>query len=228
MKTAPAARHRQSGFTLVEVAIVLVIIGLLLRGILKGQELITQARIKNVINDFNGVTAAMNAYRDRYRAIPGDDNGATGRWRGVASIVAPGVGVAGDGVIAGVYNDNNAAAETRLFWAHLRQAGFVSGSGADLPPNALSGIMGVQTGNGAGGAALTNGDPGLGGIIMCSTNITDKVAGPVDTQIDDGIPQTGQMRGLPVGGTPAVTGAVPAAPARYQETGGIYTLCNNV
>ena len=48
----------QSGFTLVEIAIVLVIIGLLLGGILKGQEMITQAKIKNVINDFNGVTAA--------------------------------------------------------------------------------------------------------------------------------------------------------------------------
>ena len=45
--------NRQSGFTLVEIAIVLVIIGLLLGGVLKGQELITQAKIKNVANDLN-------------------------------------------------------------------------------------------------------------------------------------------------------------------------------
>ena len=51
-------RLKQQGFTLVEIAIVLVIIGLLLGGILKGQEMIVQARIKNVINDFNGITAA--------------------------------------------------------------------------------------------------------------------------------------------------------------------------
>ncbi len=55
----------ESGFTLVEIAIVLVIIGLLLGGILKGQEMITQAKIKNIINDFNGVTAAVNSYQDR-------------------------------------------------------------------------------------------------------------------------------------------------------------------
>ena len=70
------------GFTLVEIAIVLVIIGLLLGGILKGQEMITQARIKNVINDFNGITAAINSYQDRYRALPGDDINAASRWAG--------------------------------------------------------------------------------------------------------------------------------------------------
>ena len=66
-------KARQSGFTLVEIAIVLVIIGLLLGGILKGQEMITQAKIKNVIADFSGVSAAYHGYQDRYRAIPGDD-----------------------------------------------------------------------------------------------------------------------------------------------------------
>jgi prepilin-type N-terminal cleavage/methylation domain-containing protein len=52
----------QKGFTLVEIAIVLVIIGLLLGGILKGQEMITQAKIKNVIADITGVSAAMYGY----------------------------------------------------------------------------------------------------------------------------------------------------------------------
>ena len=50
--------RKQAGFTLVEIAIVLVIIGLLLGGILKGQEMITQAKIKNVIADMSGVSAA--------------------------------------------------------------------------------------------------------------------------------------------------------------------------
>jgi prepilin-type N-terminal cleavage/methylation domain-containing protein len=54
-------RRSQSGFTLIEIAIVLVIIGLLLGGVLKGQELINQAKIKNLANDINGVTVAMIA-----------------------------------------------------------------------------------------------------------------------------------------------------------------------
>ncbi len=74
------AKRYQTGFTLVEIAIVLVIIGLLLGGILKGQEMITQARIKNVVNDFNGITAAYFSYMDRYKAVPGDDPNASARW----------------------------------------------------------------------------------------------------------------------------------------------------
>src|SRR5260221_3365198 len=94
----------EGGFTLVEIAIVLVIIGLLLGGILKGQEMITQARIKNAINDFNGVVTAITSYQDRYRALPGDDKGATTRW--AAQAPAAGANQV-DGLIAGAYNANN-------------------------------------------------------------------------------------------------------------------------
>src|SRR5688572_6821667 len=87
----------QKGFTLVEIAIVLVIIGLLLGGILKGQEMITQAKIKNVIADFSGVSAAYHGYQDRYRAIPGDDPNA-GRWAAARA-------GDGNGVVGGTYNN---------------------------------------------------------------------------------------------------------------------------
>src|SRR3954469_16141500 len=97
---------RNQGFTLVEIAIVLVIIGLLLGGILKGQEMITQAKIKNVIADMSGVSAAMYGYQDRYKSLPGDDKNAGTRW----GTTAPGNG---DGVITGVYTvDVTAAALT--------------------------------------------------------------------------------------------------------------------
>src|SRR5687767_6913359 len=107
----------QKGFTLVEIAIVLVIIGLLLGGILKGQEMITQAKIKNTMADFTGISAAYHGYQDRYRAIPGDDTGA-GRWSGAT----PGNG---NGLVLGKYNSGTATDESRLFWDHLRRAGFV-------------------------------------------------------------------------------------------------------
>ena len=69
-------KTRNKGFTLVEIAIVLVIIGLLLGGILKGQEMITQAKIKNVIADFTGISAAyLRLPGPLPRACPGDDTG---------------------------------------------------------------------------------------------------------------------------------------------------------
>src|SRR5688500_8431252 len=137
-------KTRQQGFTLVEIAIVLVIIGLLLGGILKGQEMITQAKIKNVIADMSGVSAAMYGYQDRYRALPGDDKAAATRW---SSAAATG-GAVGNGVIEGAWTSATLTLESMLFWDHLRRAGFVSGSGADNPFNAVNGKMGVQTSNG--------------------------------------------------------------------------------
>ncbi|WP_127471235.1 prepilin-type N-terminal cleavage/methylation domain-containing protein [Thiomicrorhabdus aquaedulcis] len=65
----------QKGFTLVEIAIVLVIIGLLLGGVLKGQELITNSKIKSVTADFEGISAAYWAYRDRTGSYPGTTAG---------------------------------------------------------------------------------------------------------------------------------------------------------
>jgi len=115
-------KTQQKGFTLVEIAIVLVIIGLLLGGILKGQEMITQAKIKNVIADFSGISAAYHGYQDRYRAIPGDDPNANTRWAGATQ-------GNGDGQVAGTYNSAVAADESRHWWDHLRRAGFVAGTG---------------------------------------------------------------------------------------------------
>ena len=66
-------KRQQSGFTLVEIAIVLVIIGLLLGGILKGQELINSAKVKNLANDFRVIPTYIYAFQDKYRSIPGDD-----------------------------------------------------------------------------------------------------------------------------------------------------------
>ncbi len=99
-------KRNQTGFTLVEIAIVLVIIGLLLGGILKGQEMITQAKIKNAITDFSGISAAYFGYQDRYRATPGDDPQAT-RW------TTPTAGIPGNGnrVLGGVDNDSTTAVD---------------------------------------------------------------------------------------------------------------------
>jgi prepilin-type N-terminal cleavage/methylation domain-containing protein len=223
-------KSAEAGFTLVEIAIVLVIIGLLLGGILKGQEMITQAKIKNVINDFNGITAAMNSYRDRYRTIPGDDNTAAGRWAG--SFNGDGNGAFNTGAALEVYNNIPAAApaagtpEVNKFWWHLRLSGFVAGptAVADVasitpPTNATSGILGVQTGSGPTTMGFTSN-------IICTSNLPDKIAIAVDTQMDDATNSTGQVRGMlqtqpnPTVGTPG---------SAYQETGtNQYLLCKSL
>ena len=64
--------RKQSGFTLVEIAIVLVVIGLLLGGILKGQQLINSARVRNMADQNSGVQAAYYGFIDRFRNLPGD------------------------------------------------------------------------------------------------------------------------------------------------------------
>jgi prepilin-type N-terminal cleavage/methylation domain-containing protein len=220
----------QRGFTLVEIAIVLVIIGLLLGGILKGQEMITQAKIKNVVADFSGVSAAYYGYQDRYRAIPGDDPGALARWAGANPAVVSGDG---NGVVAGTYNNAGAACVTAVeacsWWHHLRQAGFVSGTGPAQPFNAVTGLLGVQTGDGAAATGPTMGTnaAGLGGfagLIVCSANLPDKIAIAVDTQMDDGVPVSGTVRGQ-LQAAPNPNTAIQAT-AAYAETGtNTYLLC---
>jgi prepilin-type N-terminal cleavage/methylation domain-containing protein len=217
-------KTKQTGFTLVEIAIVLVIVGLLLGGILKGQEMIVQAKVKNSITDFSGISAAYFGYQDRYRAIPGDDIGA-GRW------TTPTVATAGNGdrILTGLYVPALATNETALWWDHLRRSGFVTGSGVANPQNSFAGTIGVQQGDGTGTGA-TAAAAVLGGftnLIMCSSNLPDKVAIALDVQMDDGNANSGAVRATDATGVaPAVSTAATMSTSGYVETGTtIYTLC---
>lgn len=170
----------QSGFTLVEIAIVLVIVGLLLGGVLKGQSMIESAKIRSVSNDLNAVQAAFYAYQDRYKAMPGDDVAATTHF---------GAGVSnggGNGAIAGIYTLAVPAVdgESSNFWQHVRSAGFMKGDGASgIPPVvATGGIMGVET------APL-----GLTGTAVC-VSVDSAYAQGIDAALDDGAATTGDVR----------------------------------
>ena len=213
---------QQGGFTLVEIAIVLVIIGLLLGGVLKGQELITQAKIKNVANDLNGMAAAIYGYQDRYKAFPGDDDKASSRWTGAGN---------GDhnGKLSGKFNSNTATDETRMFWNHLRLAGFIGGDTASLaqPQNAVGGIIGVQTDAGPSGAAE------LAGLVVCSSNLPGKIANAIDAQFDDGVPNKGAVRGYSQSSSVAadgVTSPVDSASASAYIDDGVklFTICKSL
>jgi len=187
--------------------------------------MITQAKIKNVIADVTGVSAAMYGYQDRYRALPGDDARAD-RWAGATK-------GNGNGVIEGTYNSTGGTPpESLQFWDQLRRAGFVGGAGAENPFNAVSGKMGVQTGDGT--SATPPGVLGTAantqlftGLIMCSANLPDKIAISVDSQMDEGVGNAGSVRAMKGGANPNLVSTAAADP--YTEDGvSTYVICRQM
>jgi prepilin-type N-terminal cleavage/methylation domain-containing protein len=142
--------NKQTGFTLIELAIVLVIIGLLLGGVLRGQELINSAKVKNMARDFQNVQVYIYGYQDKFKALPGDDTAAAAHVNGT-----PGATVAnrGNGVINGAWDTATDGDESCVFWQHVRLAGLAPGptvvscaaGNTYQPRNADGGLIGVQS-----------------------------------------------------------------------------------
>ena len=108
------AKRAKQGVTLVEIAIVLVIIGLLLGGILKGQELINNAKVKNMIGYQEALRGSWYAFIDRYEAIPGD-------WTRANQFLAINESAVISGQGDGFINEH----ESPLVFTHLVAAGFI-------------------------------------------------------------------------------------------------------
>lgn len=187
--------HRAGGFTLIEIAIVLVIIGLLLGGVLKGQELIQNARVRNIIAQQDGIKAAVFGFQDRYRGMPGDYPAA------LANQNIPGAGTVCGG-------DGNSLIDTPqeslCAWYHLSKAGFISGnySGTgttadanNAPANPFGGLVQlIFDDEYADASGLSGGTSPKVHNIKTGTNIPATVLAEVDRKIDDGLPTSGQFR----------------------------------
>ncbi len=215
--------RKQSGFTLVEIAIVLVIIGLLLGGVLKGQEMIENARIKAVVGEMNGISAAFNAYNDRYRALPGDETDPTmdaRGWLGNANAAANGVLA-----ITPAQTFLNQGDQPAV-WRSLRGSGLAAGDPA-APGNA-TGLPRAGTG---GLIGVSVGVYGMSGPAVCVSGLSTKQAAGVDVAIDGPLPVNNT--GNNVGAARGATGTAPLAPtplapgaAPYIETTATpWTMC---
>jgi len=182
----PIARHK--GFTLVEIAIVLVIVGLLIGGVLKGQEMITNAKLKRIESDNAGMSAAIFSYQDRYLQLPGDDDRASLRFSlysdGVNDPLPADIDGNSDGSIDGDWVAV-ADTETANVWKHLRAAGLIPGGGDDdtQPTNAYGGNIGMR-----------DGSLQLAGHVVIFGSIEGAVANILESRIDDGVPSTGRIQ----------------------------------
>lgn len=206
-------KRNQAGFTLIEIAIVLVIIGLLLGGVLKGQELINSAKVKNLSADFKNTPVFIYGYQDKFRALPGDDaNVATHVTGGTACTpAAAGLCAPGNGIIDGAWNATAITSESFVFWQHVRLAGLAPGptdtTAADyLPKNTVGGTIGVTN---ATNTAITG---VKGSYIICSDSIAGKFAKQMDTTLDDGNTAAGSLQvtttGTATGGTAVATASI--------------------
>jgi prepilin-type N-terminal cleavage/methylation domain-containing protein len=198
--------NKQTGFTLIELAIVLVIIGLLLGGVLRGQELINSARVKNITRDFQNVQVYVYGYQDRFKALPGDDLIAATHMTGATN---PAPATANNGRIDGQWDSTNATDESYLFWQHVRLAGLAPGStnlaAAEFQPcNAAGGRIGIQSIS-AGFNEITGMQ---GAYAVCSDLVLGRDATQLDTTLDDGNTETGNIR-VVASGTPGL--ALPTA-----------------
>lgn len=206
-KRNPARR----GVTLIEIAIVLVIIGILLGGVLKGQELINNARIRNLTNQQNGIRIAWHAFNAKFGAMPADFPYAQQYIRGAAAPESAGNAQTGDGRIH--------LLESPVALFQMAAVGFLKcqqctqpTSKAPSPLNSLlnpyggvvaifhDGYLGTAPGGGAlpviafYAARVANaGDRTIRLMTHSGWAIPSNIAAEVDKKIDDGIANTGEV-----------------------------------
>lgn len=217
-------KKNQHGFSLVELAIALTVIGLLLAGVVKGRELMQNARTSRVVADMKYYESATRAFRDMYNELPGDmldprqrlpnfnlTGAAVGNGDG---IVGPAYAASGAWDVANM-TGTNMRNENRMFWLHLAKARMINtidensnastsnaGTlGFDYPESAFRGVgYDVYYWEGAPSAYTLQ----KGHYIKTKTaplnNVTRpllsaSLAAQIDRKIDDGKPLTGRVLG---------------------------------
>ena len=208
------AKRMNAGFTLVELSIVLVIIGLIIGGVLTGKQIMENAAITNALNSIQAYEAQFQTYVQNYNAIAGDDIAASTRF---ANSGLPSTSTAnGDGTLQGTFDSATATDESRLLWAELRAAGLVKGTASNTtqPTNPFNGIFGFQ--HAAFSAAIASN-------VLCMNNIAGDAAQAIDSRLDDGNGKTGTIQAMI--GTGVVGEAVSGTTVATYSADKTYTMC---
>ncbi len=223
----------QRGFTLIEMSIVLIIIGLIIGGILKGQELIESSRQKNFVSQIDQIRSGINTFLDNYKALPGDYNQAVAR---IHASLANGDNDGSIGTMvtdaAALYGVDGTVGENYQFFNHLTAANLVGGTsvvtiatftagtpafagngtlsplpGSAYPRSGLMATYGVHEG------AATDGSrkrsvwlrASTFGTTLAATNaiISPQRAYQLDSKYDDTLPYAGRIRTTYTAASPA-------------------------
>ncbi len=188
--------NRSGGFTIVEIAIVLVVVGLLLGAVMKGQELINSARVRNIADSVSGIQAAYFGFMDRYRQVPGD-------WGEAAAKDAIGVDINGGGNDNGRIDNGTGDKwkEPNALWEQLAKAGFLQGEykGDATEPDSTNKLAPLNPYNQAMVLGRTDDYIATGTAtvrlnLVLGRGIPVDIAREVDVKLDDGVPDTGAVR----------------------------------
>jgi prepilin-type N-terminal cleavage/methylation domain-containing protein len=219
--------RRQAGFTMIEVAAVMVIAGLIYGSVMKNQELVASATAKRLANDFNSVTAAVRTYQGLYQSLPGDDRAVANHIGGAMQATTP-AGSIGNARIDGDWNSLTETDESYLVWQHLRLARIATGStevpatpaASDSynPRNGADGRIGVTS-----DTVFTTGSwPAA--MFACASGIDGRLARRVDQMVDDGNTLSGDVRVICEG----ECSAGPGVGLTADSEAGVYTLCTAI
>lgn len=188
--------YQTRGFTLIEIALVLTIISLLVGGILRGQALIRNTKVKTLYSQYRELVAAVTTYHDRYHFLPGDDLQASSRFTVPAGSLPDVINGNGNGVIddgdklpantaCGMGVTQNEACQA---FYHMRLAGIIAGRDTVSPAHAFG-----------GGLLVSRTSVFIKGwnspTSVCYQGLTADVARDLENLYDDGIANSGSIRG---------------------------------
>ncbi len=213
---------RQRGFGGLEIAIVVLLLGVIIVLTLKGTNLIAPMRAFVTVQQINQYKSAVAHYQSEFGSLPGDDAAAPRRWkRDPALFTFNGaiVSMAGDGLINGLYDDaSSASGEQYMAWSDLRAATLVDGDPHLVGPSARpENIYGGTVGFAERNLGLEH--------VLCLTDVPGADAGLIDKRLDDAVISTGSFRATSQWDPVGAKNTFSQPDAAPYDTGKTYLIC---